>query len=414
MAAVGLTGGVGRAAPGSGGRSSICAPSLPCSASGTLVVAVGGQPRDPADSRWRWPSSSSLLLRNGEIAQNAAISLWRLAVSYLIAGCPRHRARHRSWASAPCSTICWTRSSSCCGRSPASPGSRSPSSSSASATTLPIFIMAYVRALSLPAEHHRRRARRPIGRCMRAARTMGVGQGTILRHVILPSALPQILTGARIAGGSVWMALVAAELIGAPSGLGFAIEWYRELLMTPKVIAFIIVISVLGYLTDRALARCSAGSRPGPPASERAVSGPRLPLRGLHAAGGADLDLAGLGPDAAAAQPRAPAGRRRGRGRRRPARQRRPADGPARRASARVGAGLCRRRLAGAVLGHAHGLSPGGGAQSRPDRRELPPGGAHRPSAARHPLVRHRHAGRRLHRRLRRLLSHDHQHDRTA
>ena len=42
------------------------------------------------------------------------------------------------------------------------------------------------------------------------------------------------------------MALVAAELIGAPSGLGFAIEWYRELLMTPKVIAFIIVISVLG------------------------------------------------------------------------------------------------------------------------------------------------------------------------
>jgi ABC-type nitrate/sulfonate/bicarbonate transport system permease component len=46
---------------------------------------------------------------------------------------------------------------------------------------------------------------------------------------------------------------VAAELIGAPSGLGFAIEWYRQLLMTPKVFAFILVIGVVGYLCDLAL-----------------------------------------------------------------------------------------------------------------------------------------------------------------
>ena len=88
---------------------------------------------------------------------------------------------------------------------------------------------------------------------VRAARTMGLDQATIVRQVVLPSALPQILTGARIAGGAAWMSLVAAELIGAPSGLGFAIEWYRQLLMTAKVIAVILAISLLGYLTDRLL-----------------------------------------------------------------------------------------------------------------------------------------------------------------
>jgi ABC-type nitrate/sulfonate/bicarbonate transport system permease component len=49
------------------------------------------------------------------------------------------------------------------------------------------------------------------------------------------------------------MSMVAAELIGAPSGLGFAVEWYRELLMTPKVLAFVVLIGLMGYLFDRAL-----------------------------------------------------------------------------------------------------------------------------------------------------------------
>ncbi|MEO1017524.1 MAG: ABC transporter permease subunit, partial [Pseudomonadota bacterium] len=81
--------------------------------------------------------------------------------------------------------------------------------------------------------------------------TLGLGRSQIILHVILPSALPHVLTGARIAVGAVWSALVAAELVGAPSGLGFSIEWYRQLLMTPKVIAVIMVIAILGYLSDR-------------------------------------------------------------------------------------------------------------------------------------------------------------------
>jgi ABC-type nitrate/sulfonate/bicarbonate transport system permease component len=47
--------------------------------------------------------------------------------------------------------------------------------------------------------------------------------------------------------------VVAAELIGAPSGVGYAVEWYRELLLTPQVMAFIAVIGVLGYACDRAV-----------------------------------------------------------------------------------------------------------------------------------------------------------------
>jgi ABC-type nitrate/sulfonate/bicarbonate transport system permease component len=71
--------------------------------------------------------------------------------------------------------------------------------------------------------------------------------------VIIPAALPGILVGARLAAGAGWMSMVAAELIGAPSGLGFAVEWYRELLMTPKVLAFVVLIGLMGYLFDRAL-----------------------------------------------------------------------------------------------------------------------------------------------------------------
>ena len=86
-----------------------------------------------------------------------------------------------------------------------------------------------------------------------AARTLGVARSTVLAQVIVPAALPGILVGARLAAGAGWMSMVAAELIGAPSGLGFAVEWYRELLMTSKVLVFIVLIGLMGYLFDRAL-----------------------------------------------------------------------------------------------------------------------------------------------------------------
>lgn len=86
-----------------------------------------------------------------------------------------------------------------------------------------------------------------------ASRTMGVPQRTIITHVVLPAALPAVLMAVRLGVASAWTAVVAAELIGAPSGLGYAIEWYRGLLMTPQVMSFIAMIGVLGYLCDRAV-----------------------------------------------------------------------------------------------------------------------------------------------------------------
>lgn len=86
-----------------------------------------------------------------------------------------------------------------------------------------------------------------------AARTMGIPRRTIIRRVVVPGALPALVVAVRLGVASAWTAVVAAELIGAPSGVGYAIEWYRELLMTPQVMAFIATIGVLGYATDTML-----------------------------------------------------------------------------------------------------------------------------------------------------------------
>ena len=102
-------------------------------------------------------------------------------------------------------------------------------------------------------------------RLVDAARTMGIPHRTIVTRVVLPAALPSLLVALRLGVASAWTAVVAAELIGAPSGLGYAIEWYRELLMTPQVMAFIAMIGVLGYLCDRAVRELSIALTPWAP-----------------------------------------------------------------------------------------------------------------------------------------------------
>ncbi|CDX28510.1 putative taurine transporter subunit; membrane component of ABC superfamily [Mesorhizobium plurifarium] len=94
-------------------------------------------------------------------------------------------------------------------------------------------------------------------RLIAAARTMGLSGPTIMRRVIVPAALPAILVSARLAVAASWTAVVAAELVGAPNGLGYAIEYYRSMLSTPTVMAFIVTIGVLGFLTDKGLRQLS-------------------------------------------------------------------------------------------------------------------------------------------------------------
>ena len=64
---------------------------------------------------------------------------------------------------------------------------------------------------------------------VRAARCLGASEWAILSRVVLRAALPQIITGIRIGLGVGWMALVAAELVGASSGLGFLINDARTI-----------------------------------------------------------------------------------------------------------------------------------------------------------------------------------------
>ena len=117
---------------------------------------------------------------------------------------------------------------------------------------LPIFIMTY--AAFFPIVLGTVGGVRSIDRrLVDVARTMGVPAWTIVTTVVLPAATPALLVAIRLGVATGWTAVVAAELIGAPSGLGYAVEWYRELLATPQVMAFIAMIGILGYLTDRAV-----------------------------------------------------------------------------------------------------------------------------------------------------------------
>ena len=117
---------------------------------------------------------------------------------------------------------------------------------------LPVFIMVYVAFFPLLLNTISG-VRNVDPRLVNAARTMGVHGWPLMHQVIVPGALPTIMVGFRLAFAGAWAAVIAAELIGAPSGLGFAIEWYRQLLMSPKVFAFIAIIGGVGYLCDLAL-----------------------------------------------------------------------------------------------------------------------------------------------------------------
>lgn len=117
---------------------------------------------------------------------------------------------------------------------------------------LPVFIMTY--AAFFPILLGTIAGVRAVdARLVDAARTMGIPRRRIVTRVVIPAALPSLLVALRLGVASSWTAVVAAELIGAPSGLGYAVEWYRGLLMTPHVMAFIAMIGALGYATDTAI-----------------------------------------------------------------------------------------------------------------------------------------------------------------
>lgn len=88
------------------------------------------------------------------------------------------------------------------------------------------------------------------GRLIEAGRTLRLGHTALIRHVILPGALPQTLVGLRQSLGVAWLALIVAEQVNADAGLGYMINDAREFMRTDVIVVGLIVYSALGLLTD--------------------------------------------------------------------------------------------------------------------------------------------------------------------
>jgi len=87
---------------------------------------------------------------------------------------------------------------------------------------------------------------------LRSAQAMGADQRRLLRHVILPGALPYILTGLRLGLAQAWRILVGVEMLAAvPWGLGWMIFGAREFLNTDVMLAGVAVIGVIGVALEK-------------------------------------------------------------------------------------------------------------------------------------------------------------------
>jgi NitT/TauT family transport system permease protein len=93
---------------------------------------------------------------------------------------------------------------------------------------------------------------------LRAAASLGAGPMQMLWTVILPSTVPYMVTGARIAMGNSFLTVISAEIVAAQQGLGSLIWTARNFSRTEWVFVGIIALGLLGFVFDRVL-RLAAG-----------------------------------------------------------------------------------------------------------------------------------------------------------
>jgi sulfonate transport system permease protein len=79
---------------------------------------------------------------------------------------------------------------------------------------------------------------------------MGLSKRTLIRRIVIPGALPSILTGVRYALASAWLALVVAETIATSTGIGFLAMDAREFLRTDVIVMTIVIYAGIGVLAD--------------------------------------------------------------------------------------------------------------------------------------------------------------------
>ncbi|MBI2205430.1 MAG: ABC transporter permease [Candidatus Rokubacteria bacterium] len=90
---------------------------------------------------------------------------------------------------------------------------------------------------------------------VRAAVAFGARRWSVIRKVMLPSALPMIFAGLRLGAGTALLLLVAAEMIAVESGIGFLVLHAGNLMQTTKLMVGIVLLSLLGVLSHWSLNR---------------------------------------------------------------------------------------------------------------------------------------------------------------
>jgi ABC-type nitrate/sulfonate/bicarbonate transport system permease component len=93
---------------------------------------------------------------------------------------------------------------------------------------------------------------------IRAAASLGASERDIFRYVVLPAALPNIITGLRIGFGLSFFVIVAAEFIAADSGLGFLINDARTFFLVANMLLGAAVIGAIGFVFNTLLRRLEA------------------------------------------------------------------------------------------------------------------------------------------------------------
>jgi NitT/TauT family transport system permease protein len=88
---------------------------------------------------------------------------------------------------------------------------------------------------------------------LRAARNLCAGGATLFLRVILPAAVPYILSGVRIGIGTAFIVVIVSEMIAVNNGLGFRILEAREYFWSDKIMAGMITIGLLGLIIDTAV-----------------------------------------------------------------------------------------------------------------------------------------------------------------
>lgn len=88
---------------------------------------------------------------------------------------------------------------------------------------------------------------------LEVAKVLNKPTASIIFQVVLPSAIPSIITGLRLGFGIAWSCVVAAEMIAASQGMGYMITYARETSKPAEVMVGVLVIGLIGLLIDKVL-----------------------------------------------------------------------------------------------------------------------------------------------------------------